>query len=44
MPNKGTLSILIVEDNPGDFALVEEFLFDQIEVPVISHSRSYRCV
>src|ERR1700753_570371 len=42
MPNKGCQSILIIEDNPGDFALVEEFLFEQIEAPSISHSTSYK--
>src|ERR1700761_6620926 len=42
MPNKGAYSILIVEDNPGDFALVEEFLFEQIEAPAISHAANYQ--
>jgi len=37
MPNKGNHNILIIEDNPGDFALVEEFLFEQIESPHITH-------
>src|SRR5579863_4717807 len=41
MPNKGGHKILIIEDNPGDFALVEEFLFEQIETPLISHASSY---
>jgi len=41
MPNKGSLSILIIEDNLGDFILVEDFLFEQIEAPVISHCVSY---
>jgi signal transduction histidine kinase len=42
MPNKGGYKILVIEDNPGDFALVEEFLFERIEVPVISHARTYK--
>ncbi|MGZ3889609.1 MAG: ATP-binding response regulator [Mucilaginibacter sp.] len=41
MANKGDQAILIVEDNPGDFALVEELLFEQIETPVISHVPNY---
>lgn len=42
MPNKGNHTIFIIEDNPGDFALVEEFLFEQIEAPVISHVLNYQ--
>jgi signal transduction histidine kinase len=42
MANKGDHTILVIEDNPGDFALVEEFLFEQIEAPVISHAKSYK--
>jgi PAS domain S-box-containing protein len=41
MPNKGDHSILVIEDNPGDFTLVEEFLFEQIEGPLISHASNY---
>jgi len=42
MPNKGDHNILVIEDNPGDFALIEEFLFEQIEAPSISHAWNYR--
>src|SRR6202012_4070422 len=42
MPNKGGHRILIIEDNPGDFALVEEFLFEQIDAPGISHAADYK--
>jgi len=42
MPNKGEHAILVIEDNPGDFALVEEFLLEQIEAPAISHAINYR--
>ncbi len=42
MPNKGDHKILVIEDNPGDFALVEEFLFDQIDAPAITHATSYK--
>jgi PAS domain S-box-containing protein len=41
MPNKGSHRILVIEDNPGDFALVEEFLFEQIATPFISHASNY---
>ncbi|HTE00729.1 MAG TPA: response regulator [Mucilaginibacter sp.] len=42
MANKGEHTILVIEDNPGDFALVEEFLLEQIEAPVISNVPDYR--
>jgi len=41
MSNKGDLNILVIEDNPGDFALVEEFLLEQIEGASISHAWNY---
>ncbi len=31
-------SILVIEDNPGDFALIEDLLFEQIESPEISRA------
>ena len=34
-------TILVIEDNPGDFALVEEFLLEKIETTAISHASSY---
>jgi len=42
MSNKGEHSILVIEDNPGDYALVEEFLLEQIETPIISGARNYQ--
>src|SRR5437588_5561759 len=42
MPNKGDHTILVIEDNPGDFALVEEILLEQIEAPEISHASNYK--
>jgi signal transduction histidine kinase len=42
MANKGNPIILIIEDNPGDFALVEEFLLEQIEAPTIFHVPNYK--
>jgi signal transduction histidine kinase len=41
MANKGDYDILIIEDNPGDFTLIEEFLLEQIEAPLISHAFNY---
>ncbi len=34
--------VLIVEDNPGDFALAEDFLFEQILNPVIVQAVSFK--
>jgi two-component system, NarL family, sensor histidine kinase UhpB len=41
MPNKGDYKILVIEDNPGDFALVDEFLLEQIESPKITQARDF---
>jgi PAS domain S-box-containing protein len=35
-------NILIIEDNPGDLALVEDFLFEQMECPKISLAKDFR--
>lgn len=35
-------NILVIEDNPGDFALVEEFLLEQFEAPVLLHANNYQ--
>ncbi len=35
--DKRRLKVLVIEDNPGDFLLVEEYLLEQIEVPAITH-------
>jgi len=40
--NKGNYTIFVIEDNPGDFALVEEFLLEQIEAPTITHTVNYK--
>jgi PAS domain S-box-containing protein len=40
--DKKGYNILIIEDNPGDFVLVEDFLFDQIEAPVISQAKTFK--
>lgn len=39
--DKRIFNILIIEDNPGDFALVEDFLFEKFEMPVISRAENY---
>ncbi|TFF34738.1 response regulator [Mucilaginibacter psychrotolerans] len=37
---QGKHKILVIEDNHGDFALVEDFLFEQIESPEIVRAES----
>jgi PAS domain S-box-containing protein len=37
-PDKQEYHILVIEDNPGDFALVEDFLFEQIVAPQITNA------
>jgi signal transduction histidine kinase len=34
--------ILVVEDNPGDFTLVEDFIFEQLEAPVIIQAKTFK--
>jgi len=40
--DKREYQILVIEDNPGDFALIEDFLFEQIEAPVISSALNFK--
>ena len=40
--DKKSYRILVIEDNPPDLALVEEFLMDQISDPVIVHADSFK--
>jgi len=40
--DKTAYHILVIEDNPGDFALVEDFLFEKIEAPVILRTENYK--
>lgn len=40
--DKREYKVLVIEDNPGDFALVEDFLFEQIIAPKISNVTTYR--
>lgn len=39
--DKKTYRILVIEDNPGDFILVEDYLFDTILTPVIKNITSF---
>ncbi|MGZ3929291.1 MAG: response regulator, partial [Mucilaginibacter sp.] len=40
--DKGVYKILIIEDNPGDSALVTDFLQEKIEMPYISYAKSFK--
>ena len=39
---RNELSVLIVEDNPGDFALVEEFLLEQVPEAELIQAKNYK--
>ena len=36
------LNILVIEDNPGDYVLVEDLLQEQLETPVIQHAYDFK--
>jgi DNA-binding NarL/FixJ family response regulator len=40
--NRRALKILVIEDNPGDFVLVEDLLQEQLEAPVIQHAHDFK--
>ena len=40
--DRSVLKILVIEDNPGDFVLVEDFLHEQIEAPLIQHASTFK--
>ena len=40
--DKKPYSILIIEDNPGDYLLVEEFLLENIYLPNILHANNFK--
>ena len=40
--DKKEYSILVIEDNPGDYALVEEFLFEQMEAPNVTPAKDFK--
>ncbi|MEO6316454.1 MAG: response regulator [Chitinophagaceae bacterium] len=39
--DKRRLRILVIEDNPGDYTLVHDFLNEQVAAPVITHAVSF---
>jgi YesN/AraC family two-component response regulator len=41
MTNKRDYSILVIEDNPGDFSLVKEFLLEQVPSATIAHAKNF---
>jgi PAS domain S-box-containing protein len=42
LKDKKPYSILIIEDNPGDFTIVDDFLREQILNPSIIHAHNYK--
>jgi PAS domain S-box-containing protein len=34
--------ILVIEDNPGDYALIETFLLEKIKATIITHAKSFK--
>ncbi len=40
--DNGFFKILVIEDNPGDFALIEDYLREMIENPVIKQAKTYK--
>jgi PAS domain S-box-containing protein len=40
--NRIEYNILVIEDNPGDFALVEEFLSEQFKVLNLMHAKDFK--
>ncbi len=41
MPHREHFSILVIEDNEGDFVLIEEFLLSEFEDATITHAQNY---
>lgn len=39
--DKKSYRILIIEDNPGDYVLVEDFIVEKVSFPVITHAASF---
>lgn len=35
------IHILVIEDNPGDFFLIEEYLTDELKYPIIVHAKTF---
>lgn len=41
-PAHSQYSILVVEDNMGDYMLIEDFIIERIEFPTIEHAKSFK--
>jgi len=39
--DKGIFHVLVVEDNPGDFALVDDFLLEKFEAPRVTQAETF---
>ena len=42
IPNKKEYNFLVIEDNPGDFIIVEDLLLEQVSNAVITHAVSFK--
>lgn len=42
LKNKKTFTVLVIEDNEGDFALIEDYLTEKIAEPIILRAQNYR--
>lgn len=40
--DKEPYSILVIEDNPGDYVLVEDFLLEHMQSPTLTHATRYK--
>ncbi|HQS54933.1 MAG TPA: hypothetical protein PLK14_07475 [Sediminibacterium sp.] len=40
--DKNSYNILVVEDNPGDFTILEDLLLDRFSKPVIDHAKTFK--
>ena len=40
--DKNLYKILVIEDNPGDFTLIEDFLDEQMQAPEIIQAKNFR--
>jgi len=39
--DKKKYEILVIEDNPGDFTLIEDYLREQVASPQITHAQKF---
>src|SRR3569623_911794 len=40
--DRNDFKILVIEDNPGDFFLIEDYLKERIEAPFIEHASNFQ--